>query len=604
MAERSSWWQRAAEPVRGLVARYWRPLLRWRPEWRPNEGPFHLLLAAGIGVIGGLTNLLFYLATESFKLLALHRPGDLVTVAAMLSPFARLAVPTLGALAAGLVLHWGLHLTRRQRASNLVEAVVAGDGRLSFRSALLKATSSLLSISTGASIGREGSIVHLAAALASKLGQGARWHPYRLRLLTACGAAAGMAAAYNAPIGGAVFAAHIVLGNFSMNLFAPLVVASVVAAMVSRSFFGIEQWYHVPDFEFTRLAQLPWFLVLGGAAGVVGAGVLKLLRVTERAFQGSGWPLYLRVTLAGFVVGGVALLYPEVWGNGYSVVTRVLAGGYGMSLLAALLLAKLLCTVTAVGSGTVGGVFTPTLFLGAAVGSLFGHALRAIGLEVEPPMAAFALVGMASLLAATTHAPLLAMIMVFEISLNYSLMPPLMLACAVATLVARQFHRASVYTQVLEDKGVRGPDDSEFEGAATQQTVGDLMKDPVAPLRETARFRAIADRFLTSANNFVPVVDKDQRLLGVVALQDLKEYLNAGEELSAVIAYDLMRPPAVCLTPNQRLLEALPALLASEQRNVPVVNNLREYRLVGAVSRNEALGILSEAIAARSGVQP
>jgi len=203
-------------------------------------------------------------------------------------------------------------------------------------------------------------------------------------------------------------------------------------------------------------------------------------------------------------------------------------------------------------------------------------------------------------LAATTRSPLLAMIMIFEMSLNYSLMPALMIASVVSTLVARRLHAESIYTEPLRQKGFALDSETTRSGAATEQTVGDLMRSPVPPLNQAATLREIANRFLTSANNFLPVVDEQQRLLGVVALHDLKEYLNAGQELNAIIAYDVMRPPPPCLTPNQRLFDALPVFLASEQSNVPVVNSFKENRLVGAVVRAEALGFLSEAIAARS----
>jgi CIC family chloride channel protein len=257
-------------------------------------------------------------------------------------------------------------------------------------------------------------------------------------------------------------------------------------------------------------------------------------------------------------------------------------------------------TVAVVGSGAVGGVFTPTLFLGAGLGCIFGTALHEVHQGIELPTGAFALVGMGSMLAATTRSPLLAMIMVFEISLNYSLMPPLMLACVVSTLVSRRLHPESIYTQPLRNKGLLIDRESLRPGSATEQTVGDLMRAPVPPMRETATLQEIADRFLTSSNNFLPIVDSKYQLIGMVALQDLKEYLNAGAEMGVVIAYDVMRPAPACVTPNQLLLDTLPIMLASEQRNVPVVNSLSENRLVGAVVRAEVLGLLSEAIAARS----
>ena len=580
---------------------HWRELLRIREKLRLSEETLHLLLAGGVGIIGGLVNLIFFRCTDTLKEMALRHQGDLVEIAEALNWWQLLLAPTAGGLAAGLVLYWGLPWAGKRDSSNLLEVVAAGDGRLPFRHALVKAISSLLSISTGGSIGREGLITHLTATAASKCGQLAGWQPYRLRLLVACGAAAGIAAAYNAPVAGAVFAAQIVLGNFSMNLFAPLVLASVVATMVSRSFFGIEPQYQVPSYvEFTHVTQLPWFLLLGLFAGMLGAAFLKLLRHGELLFSRLPQPLYARMALGGLVVGAIATGFPQVWGNGYGATNQILHGHYALGFLLGLFVAKLLATLMTVGSGAVGGVFTPTLFLGAGLGGVFGMFLHAAHLAVGLPTAAFALAGMGSVLAATTHSLLLAMILVFEISLNYTLMPPLMVACAVSTLVARRLHPDTIYTEPLRQKGLAADRESAQIGAATQQTVGDLMRDPVPPLKQTATFREIADRFLTNPNNFLPVVDEKDRLVGIVALQDLKEYLSAGQELAGVIAYDVMRPPPVCLTPNQSLLDALPVLLSSEQRNVPVVNTQQERRLVGAVARADALGVLSEAISPRS----
>jgi CIC family chloride channel protein len=588
--------------VRASIKQNWQRALKIREHLRYREEVFHLVMAGSVGIIGGLANLVFYFCIESVKRFAfrfaLRDPGDLVEVAELLDWWQRLLVPTLGGLAAGLVLYWGLRIIKQQGSTNLLEVVVAGDGRLRFRQALVKSVSSLLSIGTGASIGREGSITQITAALASKLGQLAKWQPYRLRLLVACGASAGISAAYNAPIAGAVFAAQIVLGNFSMNLFAPLIVSSVVAAIVSRTFFGIEPWYKVPAYEFTQLSQLPWFLLLGILSGALGAMFLKMLRQGENMINRLPVPVHLRLAFGGLIVGAIAVGYPEVWGNGYSATNHILHHNFGLQFLLGLFLAKMIATVVTVGCGTVGGVFTPTLFLGAALGSAFGMVLHKASWAVSLPTGAFALVGMGSVLAATVHSPLLAMIMVFEISLNYSFMPPLMLACAVATLVARQLHPDSIYTEPLRLKGLEADRESAHMGAATQQTVGDLMREPVPPIRENTPMPEIAERFLTSTYNFIPVVDADQRLVGMVALQDLKEHLNAGEELTSVIAYDVMRPPPPVLTPNRLLLDALPVLLASEQRNIPVVNSFKEQRLVGAVVRAEALGLLSEAIAA------
>lgn len=603
------------ERVHAFCRRHWQRALPVRQKLWFSEEAFHLVLAGGVGVIGGLVNLFFYHATESVKHLFLQPAGRPEEVAEMMQWWQRVLTPTLGGFCAGLVLYWGLRLAGPQRSTNLLEVVVAGDGRLPFRNGLVKFLSSLITIGSGGSIGREGGIVQLSATFASKWGQLAKWHPYRLRLLVGCGAASGIAAAYNAPISGAVFAALIVLGNFSMSLFAPLVFASVVATMVSRSFFGIQPWYTAPPFEFTSVTQLPCFVCLGVITGAAGAGFLKALGQAESVFKRMNAPVYVRLALGGLVVGLIALQFPGVWGNGYVITNRILQGEYTgevggldasqhetqavvLLFLAGLVLAKLIATLATVGSGAVGGVFTPTLFLGAGLGAMSSLVLRQLHLARELPVATFAVVGMGSLLSATTRSPLLAMIMVFEISLDYSLMPPLMLACVVSMLVARRLHPESIYTEPLRRKGVSVSQVTTTSEAATERTVADLMRAPVAPVRETALLSEIADRFLTSANNFLPVVGGRNELVGIVALQDLKEYLGAGEELRAVIAYDIMRPPPACVTPNQRLLEVLPVALASELRNIPVVNTLKENRLVGALVRAEVLGIFSEVIAA------
>lgn len=587
---------RSLKSILPFIRRHLVAALAIREKIRVNEETLHLILAGIVGVIGGLTNLLFYTCVTSAMRLALHGSGEVTELAEVMTWWQRLIIPAIGGVAAGAVLYWGLQLVGNQGASNILEVVVSGNGRLPMRTTLVKALSSIVSISTGASIGREGSITQMSATFASKLGQIAKWPPYRLRLLVGCGAAAGMAAAYNAPVAASIFAAQIVLGNFAMNLFAPLIFSAVIATMVSRYFFGIKPFYEIPAYDFTYFSQLPWFVVLGIASGVLAAGFLYLLHLSEDYFAKLKLPIYIRLGLSGGIVGLLAIQFPAVWGNGYGAITEILHEPMSQWFLLGLFLAKMLAILVTVGSGAVGGVFTPTLFLGAALGNLFGSTLNSLEWTALPT-GAFAMVGMGSVLAGTIHVPLLAMIMVFEISLNYSIMPPLMLACAVATLVARSLHPASIYTEPLRRKGIGTNIDVERVGEATQKFVGEIMREPVPPVAATTEFQKLAERFLTSTNNFVPVIDSDQRLLGIVALQDLKEYLHSGTEMPGVIAYDIMRPPPACLTPNQKLVDAFPALLESELRNVPVVNNRIEFRLVGSILRSEALQLLSEAVA-------
>jgi len=348
-----------------------------REKLRLNEEAFHLVLAGMVGVIGGVTQFAYHGAHQFIKWLAFGESGDFLAVAEHTLPWRIFLVPTLGGLAAGLVLYWGLRVLGNPGLSNLLEVIVAGDGRLSSRAAVVNAASSLLSISTGASIGREGLIIQLTSAFSSKIGQLAKWPPYRLRLLVACGAAAGLAAGWNVPIAGAVFAAQIVLGNFSMNMFGPLVFSSVVATVIARHANAVHGWVRVPDFDFTSLSQLPWFIPLGIAAGICGAAFLKVLQQSQRLTNRIRVPIYIRIMMAGAAVGGMALLFPEVLGNGYEAANKILGEDLRLRFLVGLFVAKFLATAITVGSGTVGGVFTPTLFLGASLGSVFASCLHA-----------------------------------------------------------------------------------------------------------------------------------------------------------------------------------------------------------------------------------
>ena len=591
-----------------------------------NEEVFHLVLAAIIGVIGGFVNLAFLKLVALIQWIVFQKSGDSAVLAQDLGAFFRILVPTLGGILAGMVLLLRSHLSGIQKPTNVLEVIAVGDGRIGMRSTLVNAWSSLLSIGTGASIGREGAITQLTATFASKWGQFHQWQPYRLRLMVACGAAAGLAAAYNAPIAGALFAALVLVGNFSMNLFAPLVMASVMATMVSRFWFGIEPWYELPESidygQAARLSQMGWFLVLGIISGAGGAFFLKSIQNAQSATGKYAWPSWAKLGLAGLAVGLIALVFPGVWGNGYEITNQILHGessetgfteliqGSVLSdlqawqiplvVLAGLLVAKFVATVCTVGAGTVGGVFTPTLFLGAGLGAAFGQALDLFDFADKTPTVAFALVGMGSVLAATTRSPLLAMILIFEISLKYELMPPLMIGCVVATLVSQKLHKASVYSAPLHRRGLVVDQESRRMGSATDRCIGDVMVGPTSPIKETAAMPEISEIFLRSPRNYLPVLSVDKRLVGVISLQDLKAHLNAGDELRAVIALDLMRPPETFLTPNRRLMEALPEIMGSEMEMIPVVNSNREMRLVGSVSRSETLGLMSEAIA-RSG---
>jgi CIC family chloride channel protein len=427
--------------LRAALRQTRRVLLRFDTPWR------NLVVAASVGLLGAL-------AVEAFRgllftveaLLVGASGGHLVAAAQRLAPEARVLAPALGGLAAGLLL-WLAERSRDpgpvRHRGDYIEAVAIGRGRLDLRGGLLKAAASLLVVGTGGAVGREGAMVLLAAMLASLLG---RWlgRTVDLRLVVSCGAAAGLAAAYHAPLAGAVFVAEILLGSLALAQLGPVVVAAVMAYGGAVALGGRSVLFAVPAVPLPGAAQVLVMLLLGLLGGVLGAGLLRWLQSARGLFAGSRLPLPAAFALGGLMVGLLSLWRPEVWGNGYSSIQQQLTSPAAWSAIALVLLLKVLAIGATTGSGAPGGVFTPTLFVGAAAGSLAAAALAGLGLSAtaEP---VYAVLGMAVLLAATTHAPVMASLMVFEMTGQYELLPILLPACVLAALVSQRLQPQSVY---------------------------------------------------------------------------------------------------------------------------------------------------------------
>jgi CIC family chloride channel protein len=405
-------------------------------------------------VVGVLVGVLGALAVEGFRalLFALEvtlvgaRQGHLVVAARHLAPDTRLMAPAIGGLAAGLLL-WLAERSRRPaplpHGGDYIEAVVIGRGRLDLRGGALKVLASLLVVSTGGAVGREGAMVLLAAMLASMVGR-LLARVVDLRLVVGCGAAAGLAAAYHAPLAGAVFVAEILFGSLALSQLGPVMVAAVMSYGVTVAFGERALLFPLVAPADIGVTPIALMTALGLVAGVVGAGLLHGLEISRQAFTRLALPLPVAFALGGLIVGLLSLWRPEVWGNGYSSIEQQLTTPDPWQVIALVLALKLLAIGATTGSGAPGGVFTPTLFVGATAGALAATALHALGFTqvVEP---VYAVVGMATLLAATTHAPVMAALMVFEMTGQYGLLPALPLACVVATLVSQRLHASSVY---------------------------------------------------------------------------------------------------------------------------------------------------------------
>ena len=573
------------------------PLLRlrvWFAELvRPSELQVNLIWAGLIGFFGALASVWFRNLTADVQLWLMHQPGGLGLVEsfAHLPWWQRLLVPMLGGALAGLVLLFGSRIKPGKSSTDYMEAIVLGDGVISSRLSLVKCTSALFSIASGASIGREGPLVQLSSMIASLLGRMRKMPTVRLRLLVACGAAAGIASAYNAPIGGALFVSEIILRSLAMESFGPLVFSSVIATLTVRQLLGASPLYEIaiPAVRLNSNWEIVLYLLLGALAGGIGPLFLWTLRTSERLFAKIPGPGFLHLAAGGLVVGALAVFRPEVCGNGYGVVNEILHGQFVWYSLLLILVFKLVATAATFGSGAVGGVFTPTLFVGACTGYLF--ALAAAPLWPGAPLvpSAFTLVGMGALLAATTHAPLMAILLLFEMTLDYQMILPLMLACVVAHFVGRGFDPRSIYAESLQRKG-----EGLFESQLSAMRVADLMKTEPVSVPESAPFRQIADSFIRNQFVFLYVVDQNNAFKGVISLHDIKGCINDPELANLVIARDLMRGRFPTITPETSLAHALTVFCSHEADRMPVIDNFDQRRLIGTISKSDLILAFAE----------
>lgn len=578
-------------------------LLRWRlwiiEKLSPSPWQETLIWAAVAGMLGALSALLFRGGIELLHSLMTGTREGIVDSFRDLEWWQRLAVPAVGGLMAGLVLLFGKRLHRGQSSTDYMEAILIGSGDIPVRATLVKSTAALFSIASGGSIGREGPLVQLAAVSASWLGRWRKLSAPQLRLLVACGAASGIASAYNAPIAGSFFVAEIILGTIAMESLGPLVVAAVAATLTMRALSDAHTLYKVPDFTLHSLWEIGPFVVLGLLAGMVGPVFLRSLRQAERVFAATSLPLPARLALGGLVVGGLAVWVPEVCGNGYSVVVGILNGQLAWKVLVLVLVCKWVATASSFGSGAPGGVFTPTLFMGATLGYLFGFAVHAVWPLGAADPQAFALVGMGALLAAASHAPIMAIILLFEMTLSYDIIMPLMLCSVVAYYTARGIEDQSLYSEVLRKKAADAPEPVRLPGV-----VADLARAQLMPVRDTARFDAIAREFLESRQEEIYVTAEDGRYAGAISLHDIKPYLTDASVAAHVIAGDLLRDDVSTVQKNATLAEALRVFAQHPGQTLPVVDPA-DGRLAGILVKNDLLlALLEGRTAEKQGSQP
>ncbi|GAB2758286.1 chloride channel protein [Sinomonas soli] len=488
-----------------------------------------------------------------------------------LGPAFVVLAPAVGGLVYGPLVHLFAREARGHGVPEVMYAVARKGGRIKGRVAVVKALASALTIGSGGSVGREGPIVQIGSALGSRLGTLAGFSESQLRTLVACGAAGGIAATFNAPLAGVFFALELILRDFAARSFAAVMLSSIAASVVGRSLLGNYPFLPLPAFTVSDPGEMLVFALLGLVAGGVGVLFSKVLYAIEDAcdwlWRGPEW---LRPAVGGLLLGCLLLVLPQMYGVGYPVLQNSILGHYALPFLLLLTVAKMAATSLTIGIGGSGGVFAPSLFIGATTGAAFGQIAAAAMPSLAGQTGAFALVGMGAVFAGSTRAAITAGLIIFELTGEYSLILPLLLAVLVATAVSALASRDTIYTRKLLRRGIdlSAP---QQRGALHGLTVAQAMTAPPQPLAATLPVREAAALLAGSAERAAPVVDGARRLTGVVTAAVLAEGLE-DDDVEGLTAGDLAQS-AGALREADELSDGVDLVLAAADTDgLPVVD--------------------------------
>jgi CIC family chloride channel protein len=561
-------------------------------EW--VSGPSGLLaLALLVGIGAGLGAIAFRLLIEGFTYLFTGQ-ADYGAGGHQANPFLPgmgiwfvALVPIVGGLIYGPLVDRFAREARGHGVPEVMLAVAQRGGRIRPVVAVVKSLASALCIGSGGSVGREGPIVQIGSALGSTLGQIARSPEARMRLLVACGAAGGISATFNAPIAGVFFALEVILRDFETRSFGAVVVSSVVADVIGRAAFGSEAFLSLPKLGVGSVAGYPLYLLLGLLAALVGVAFIRILYgLEDRADSLWRFSEAWRPAAGGLLLGLILLALPQMYGVGYPVLEGAIDGEYALLFLLVLLAGKILATSVTLSIGGSGGVFAPSLFMGAMLGSAFGLAAHDLLPGIAGPAGAYGLIGMGAVFAAAGRAPMTAILIIFELTGDYRIMLPLMLAVVISTALASRLSPDSIYTLKLLRRGI---DLMQRRPATPMEalTVAEAMRPTPEPIPTGAGLADVVRRLNRSAEGALPVVDSEGRFLGVLPEEELERAIGAVEEDAT--AGSLARQ-APTLRGGETLAEATGSLVRSDSSALAVLDDAGE-RVVGWLSHRDILRV-------------
>ncbi|MDT8316605.1 MAG: chloride channel protein [bacterium] len=561
-----------------------------------NEYTYVTILAVIIGLLAGMGSIIFKYMIEGVQWIVFGGRGELFYIIKDAPLYMKLLAPSLGGITVGLIIYHFAREAKGHGVPEVMSAVALRGGIIRKRVVGIKAIASAISIGTGSSVGSEGPIVQIGSAIGSALGQALNFSGVKMKSMVACGAAAGIAAIFNAPIAGVMFSLEIILGNIAFSTFSPIVISAVTATIVSRAWWGDVPTFEVPQYELVSPLEIPAYLLLGLAAAAVAVLFSKTLYMTEDFFDEKiNMPPYMKTALGGLCIGIIGIFSPHIFGVGYQVIDMSLLGDMPFYLLASLVFLKIIATSLSLGSGSSGGVFAPSLFIGAATGGAFGTVAHSIFPAISSTSGAYALVGMGAVVAGTTYAPITAIMIIFEMTSDYHIILPLMLTCITSTVFASYLSKESIYTMKLARQGINLQAGKEVN-ILKSIMVKDAMAKGAKTIHESMTVRQFNDFLANSKHSNFPIVNNDNEMTGIISFQDFKSVMfEAGLE-DLIVVKELATEKVITITSQENLDDAFKKIGSKNIEQLPVVSGDNPKKIVGMLSRRDIISAYNKGL--------
>ncbi|MBF0136539.1 MAG: chloride channel protein [Magnetococcus sp. DMHC-1] len=556
-------------------------------------------IAILIGIMVGYGSILFRRLIELFQFFFMGSGDeDVVTVLSGLPWWHILLMPVVGGLIIGPLVHFFLPGARGDGVPEVMAAVALRGGKINPKDGLGKIIACALSIGSGGSVGREGPVVHLGATIASWFGSYLQMTTKHMRTMVGCGVSAGIAASFNAPIAGVMFSLEVIMGDYGLTTFSPIVLSAVIATVVARVHLGDFPAFIVPHYTLVSAWEIPAYVGLGLVCGLTGILFMHTLFKSEDLIHKIPIPIYLKPMLGGFVVGLIALLYPQIMGVGYDTMNHALQEEMLGMLMLTLVFVKIVATAITLGSGFSGGVFTPSLFLGAMVGGAYGTYAHSLFPALSAGPGAYALVGMGAMCASVLGAPITSILVLFELTRDYRIMLALMVSSIVASLLINQIYRHSVFTRALSRKDIHLHAQHEAN-LLRDIPVGAIMRPPCPIVADTTTIHQIKEMIHHTREEFFLVKENSDTIKGTISFREIRGVAFQEDLEYLVLVRDIPIQKILTVVPTDDLFEIFQRMGTAGIEQVVVVSQINPSQVLGILTNHDVIRAYNKALMGR-----